>query len=248
MLRVLERQPIGPLWLAVASLDVAADWVIAAATRSTRVQIHLANAHTISLADREPSYLATVAPAVAFVDGRPIAWASALLRQQPRLHQVRGPSLMAEVCDRGRTVGLRHYLLGSRPEVLARLRAKLESRYPGIEIVGVLSPPFRDATAEELAHRDREIAASGAQIVWVGLGTPKQDVEANRLVNSLPVTAIAIGAAFDFLAGEAKQAPGWMSRSGLEWLYRLSQEPRRLWRRYLFGNPQFVVTVLRRRR
>lgn len=240
------RQPIGPLRLAALNLPEATEWLIVTALSATAgVQVHLANAHTISLADRDAAYLATIEHAMPLVDGRPVAWASALLRQRPRLRQVRGPSLMEAVSDRGRAVRLRHYLLGGEPAVLTQLRDVLERRYPGILIVGAVSPPFRDATPAELAQRDADIASSGAQVVWVGLGTPKQDVETRRLADALPVVAVGIGAAFDFLAGRSRQAPRWMTRLGLEWVHRLMQEPRRLWRRYAIGNPQFVISVVR---
>jgi N-acetylglucosaminyldiphosphoundecaprenol N-acetyl-beta-D-mannosaminyltransferase len=94
-----------------------------------------------------------------------------------------------------------------------------------------------------LAERDRRIAESGATLVWVGLGTPKQDTEVRRLADSLPITALAVGAAFDFLAGTVSQAPEWMQRSGLEWTYRLAHEPKRLGKRYLWGNSRFVLSV-----
>jgi N-acetylglucosaminyldiphosphoundecaprenol N-acetyl-beta-D-mannosaminyltransferase len=114
-------------------------------------------------------------------------------------------------------------------------------------VAGFDSPPFRPPSAPELADRDERIIASGATLVWVGLGTPKQDQEVRRLADSVPVTALAVGAAFDFLAGTKAQAPLWVQRSGLEWAFRLATEPRRLARRYLWGNPRFVVATVRRR-
>jgi N-acetylglucosaminyldiphosphoundecaprenol N-acetyl-beta-D-mannosaminyltransferase len=121
----------------------------------------------------------------------------------------------------------------------------LNELYPGIEIVGTYSPPFRALSDEEFADQDRMITESGAEIVWVGLGTPKQDVECKRMAASIPVTAVAVGAAFDFTAGTLETAPAWMRKAGIEWLHRLSSEPKRLWKRYLFGNTRFLYSAIR---
>lgn len=115
-------------------------------------------------------------------------------------------------------------------------------------LAGAESPPFRDLTDDERREQDDRIQASRADIVWVGLGTPKQDFEAERLAEALPLLAAAVGAAFDFTAGTVKPAPAWMQRSGLEWAHRLASEPRQLWRRYLIGNARFVSIALRRHR
>ena len=114
--------------------------------------------------------------------------------------------------------------------------------------MGVESPPFHDPSPASLAERDARIRASGATLVWVGLGTPKQDHEVARLARDVGVTALAVGAAFDFLAGTVRQAPVWMQRSGTEWAFRLASDPRRLAHRYLWGNPRFVGAVVRQRR
>ena len=114
-------------------------------------------------------------------------------------------------------------------------------------MVAAESPPFRPLTAAEVAAQDQRIRQSGAELVWVGLGTPKQDHEVARLAAELPVVALAVGAAFDFLAGTKPQAPLWMQRSGTEWAFRLASEPKRLTRRYLWGNPRFLQAALRDR-
>lgn len=207
--------------------------------------VHLANAYNIALADKRLDYRQLLSESgLVFPDGKPIGWVSRLRRQSPRLRQVRGPGLFLDVFDRGRSRGIRHYLLGSTPEVLEALAGNLQSRFPGVSIVGSESPPFRPLSPDELNLQDSRIRNSGAHIVWVGLGTPKQDFEAWRLANQLPVMAIAIGAAFDFTAGSVHEAPKWVSRIGLEWAYRLACEPRRLWKRYVFGNTRFLVAAL----
>ncbi|MCX8496119.1 MAG: WecB/TagA/CpsF family glycosyltransferase [Akkermansiaceae bacterium] len=206
----------------------------------------MANAYTIALADREDAYRRLINQGVAFADGRPVIWFSRLTRQTPEIQQVRGLDLFLDVLDVGRSSGVRHFLLGSTDEVLARLRASLAERFEGLEIAGSYSPPFRALTAEEIADQDELIRQSDADIVWVGLGTPKQDIEARRLTMSTARPAIAVGAAFDFASGALPIAPIWMQRSGLEWAFRLASEPRRLWRRYLFGNVRFVWAVVHR--
>lgn len=208
--------------------------------------VHLANAYTVALADKDRSYREVLlGDAINFPDGKHIATISRLRRDRPLIRQVRGPQLFLDVFDQGRASGIRHFLLGSTEEVLGLLEKRLNELYPGIEIVGTYSPPFRALSEEEFADQDRMISESGAEIVWVGLGTPKQDVECKRMAASIPVTAVAVGAAFDFTAGTLETAPAWMRKAGIEWLHRLSSEPKRLWKRYLFGNTRFLYSAIR---
>jgi N-acetylglucosaminyldiphosphoundecaprenol N-acetyl-beta-D-mannosaminyltransferase len=155
---------------------------------------------------------------------------------------------MAGALDRGCERGVRHYLYGSTPEVLDRLGRAIADRWPGAEVVGAESPPFRELTDADLRAAAKRMDGAGADLVWVGLGTPKQDDAVHRLARLGPATYVAVGAAFDFLAGTKRQAPVWMQRRGLEWCFRLATEPRRLWRRYLLGNLRFIRVVLRRDR
>jgi N-acetylglucosaminyldiphosphoundecaprenol N-acetyl-beta-D-mannosaminyltransferase len=159
--------------------------------------------------------------------------------------RVCGPDLMLRVIEDGCRRGYRHFLYGSRPETLRRLEANLVRRFPALRLVGSYSPPFAPFTADEEERTRAMINASGADIVWVGLGAPKQErwMAANRAFLEAPVLA-GVGAAFDFHAGTVRQAPGVLQRSGLEWFFRLCTEPRRLWRRYLTTNPRFVAGVL----
>ncbi|MFJ5954511.1 WecB/TagA/CpsF family glycosyltransferase [Paenarthrobacter sp. NPDC092416] len=201
--------------------------------------IHFLNAYSIALAETDSSFRKCVSEsALNFPDGKPI---SVLHR---RLHQVRGPGLFEAVMSRGRDVGLRHYLLGSTDETLRKLQLSLEARYPGVQIVGSFSPPFRNMSSEELDAQDDQIRASGAEIVWVGLGTPKQDYEAARLA-SVGIMSAAVGAAFDFSAGTKPVSPRWVTAIGFEWLHRLLSEPRRLWKRYAWGNVVFLYAATR---
>ena len=242
----IETHPIGGLEFQSIGPNAAAELVVELASTRTGVHVHLANAYTIALADRDDAYRQLINRGVAFADGKPITWVSRLARHKPRIQQVRGPQFFLDVLDIGRSAGVRHFLLGSTDELLERMRARLAERFDGVEIVGWYSPPFRPLTAEEMAHQDALIRESDADIVWVGLGTPKQDIEAARVALSTARPAVAVGAAFDFAAGTLRVAPNWVQRAGLEWLFRLASEPRRLWRRYVFGNVQFIWAVLRR--
>lgn len=243
--QLAATQWIGPLKFVACRPDEAAEHIVRIAQGSIGHHVHLANAYTVALADKYQSYRALIHESgLVFPDGKPLGWISALYRHSPRLRQVRGPQLFLDVFDRGRSWNVKHYLLGSTPEVLEALVGNLEAKFPGVAIVGSESPPFQQIRPEELRDQDARIRESGADIVWVGLGTPKQDFEAQRLSKALPVVAVAVGAAFDFAAGTTKEAPAWMSKAGLEWAYRLCTEPRRLWKRYLFGNIRFLTAAL----
>src|SRR5690606_12272010 len=181
-----------------------------------------------------------------FTDGVPVAWVGR--RAYPELatswDRVYGPDVMEAVFERGDD--LTHYLLGGSPDTLAALQASIADRWPHVKIVGAESPPFRSMTADEVAEQDERIRLSGADMAWVGLGTPKPDWDAARLARSVTAMGLAVGAAFDFLAGVKPQAPAWMQKSGTEWAFRLASEPRRLTKRYLWGNPRFVMATIRR--
>lgn len=242
------RVPITPLALEQAAGEIVR---LATSDRASGVDVHLCNAYTLASADKDPAYLAMLQrAALNLADGKSVVWANLLLHRGSASHdcgQARGPDLFLEVFDSGQEVGLRHYLLGSTPEVLDQLQSSLRQRFPYARIVGAESPPFRELGAEEFAAQTRRIRASGAQVVWVGLGTPKQDWHVARLREALPCVSVAIGAAFDFAAGTKEQAPLWMRHVGLEWAHRLITEPRRLWKRYLFGNTRFLYAAWVRR-
>jgi N-acetylglucosaminyldiphosphoundecaprenol N-acetyl-beta-D-mannosaminyltransferase len=212
------------------------------------MDVHLCNAYTLALAHKDPSYRELLNRAgMNLSDGMSVVWANRVLRRRQSSvdTHVRGTDLLLEVCDTGTPKRIRHYLLGSTPDVLESLVSNLRARYPEIQIVGSESPPFRELTEPERDEQRARIRESDAQLVWVGLGTPKQDLEAARLASELRLVFVAVGAAFDFVAGNKSEAPEWMQRSGVEWVYRLLSEPRRLWRRYLFGNARFLWALIR---
>lgn len=177
-------------------------------------------------------------------DGASVVVALRLLGH--RAERLPGSTAFELVCAAGLAADRRHFLYGGTSEVIERLESVLEERHPGLRIVGSEAPPFRAMTPAELDAAAARIRASGADLLWVGLGTPKQDVVAEhlRLQGAAPVI-LCVGAAFDFISGAKRRAPRWMQRAGLEWLHRLGSEPRRLWRRYLIGNVSFIVGVAR---
>lgn len=257
----MARTAIRPGWrvlpcagvpIAACSPDEAASEVIrlASGALDRGVDVHLCNAYTLALADRSPEYRSMLNEAgLNLPDGKSVVWANRLVHGKaaaPR-ERVAGPDLFRKVFALSETAGTRHYLIGGTPEVLEQLIAELGRRYPAANIVGAESPPFRVLTPREREEQVTRLVSSGAQLVWLGLGTPKQDWEAAHLARIVPAAFCAVGAAFDFVAGTKRQAPGWMQDHGLEWLYRLSTEPRRLWRRYLFGNIRFLTAMWRRR-
>jgi N-acetylglucosaminyldiphosphoundecaprenol N-acetyl-beta-D-mannosaminyltransferase len=173
-------------------------------------------------------------------DGMPVVWA---LRSFgfPRQQRVYGPTAMLRLCADAALRGHRIFLYGGTEESLQRLTARLQSKFPALQIAGAWSPPFRPLTAEEDEFITRRILQSGADLVFVGISTPKQEDWMYRHRDRLPGVVLAgVGAAFDFHAGKVRQAPPWMQKRGLEWLYRLTAEPRRLWRRYLLVTPRFL--------
>jgi N-acetylglucosaminyldiphosphoundecaprenol N-acetyl-beta-D-mannosaminyltransferase len=178
-------------------------------------------------------------------DGMPLVWLS---RLQGRRHvgRVYGPDLMLELCERSVSKGYRHFLYGGSEEALEQLASNLQQRFPGLQVVGKYSPPFRPLTDEEDNQVVQMINETNPDIVWVGLSTPKQERwMASHMRRLTAPVLLGVGAAFDFHAGLKKQAPQWMQRSGLEWLFRLATEPRRLGPRYLVNNPLFVLLVLK---
>jgi len=176
-------------------------------------------------------------------DGQPVRWALNLLHGAQLTERVFGAELMGRLCQGAAELAIPIYLYGGSPVVLEDLRAKLCQAFPNLRIAGAESPPYRALTAEEDRAVIERIHASDARIVFVGLGCPKQDHFAYEHRATIQAVQVCVGAAFDFWAGAKKMAPAWMQRTGLEWLYRLSQEPGRLWRRYLVTNSIFLVKL-----
>ncbi len=213
-----------------------------------RHYVCICTVHTVMECQQDPALLQVVNGAgLRTPDGMPLVWLS-LQAGNRHVTRVYGPDLMLALCERSAITGHRHFFYGGAPGVADVLADRLGARFPGLRVAGIHTPPMLPVGALEDAATIEKINESGADIVWVGLGAPKQDwwVANHRPLLKASVL-IAVGAAFDFHSGRVRQAPRWMQRNGLEWLFRLSQDPRRLWKRYLVLNSLFVMKVLRTR-
>jgi len=233
--------------LALTDYERTIEWMDATIATGRRGYVCVAAVHTVMACQEDPELRAAVLGSDLTVpDGQPLVWAMNALGHDLS-SRVYGPDLMARYCERAALTGARMFLYGGRNQgALVQLALNLRTRYPGLNIVGGYAPPFRALTAEEEGFVLDEINRSQADVVWVGIGVPKQEkwMAAMRDRLRAPVL-VGVGAAFDFHAGLVSQAPRWMQSMGLEWAYRLLQEPGRLWRRYLRYNPRFVLGFLR---
>jgi N-acetylglucosaminyldiphosphoundecaprenol N-acetyl-beta-D-mannosaminyltransferase len=223
----------------------AAARIVQDAVEGRSCQVHLCNAFTLSLVDQDDELRAALAQAdLNLADGVPVAL---LGRKEGMRSPVRGSELVRRVAILGSTQ-VRHYLYGGNVGVADQMAERLRRQVPGAQVVGTESPPFTPITDEHLDGLVERVRASAANLLWIGLGTPRQDYLVHRLAHRLPMPIVPVGAAFDFWSGAVKEAPAFLHGSGLEWMYRLTREPRRLWRRYLLGNPRFLLSAWRHRR
>lgn len=227
------------------TLAQATELIVGVRGRRQAGYICLGTVHSLSEARRDPGFRQVLNGSwLTTPDGMPLVWLAHRLGHS-EVTRVYGPDLLLAVCEAGRASGLRHYFYGGAPGVAEELVRRLTARFPGLAVAGAESPPYRPLTEEEFAALQARIAAANADVIWVGLGTPKQDRFMAEAWSKFDAgVLIGVGAAFDFHSGRLRQAPRWMQRSGLEWLFRLGQEPRRLAYRYLVYNPLFVLRVL----
>lgn len=229
--------------IAAIEPSAAAEALVERGLSRAAFEVHLCNAYTLALVDSDPTLRSALLRAdLNLPDGAPLAL---LGRKAGTKGPVRGPTLVGETVRRGVSRGLRHYFLGGSPNVAKAMCDRLAEFAPGLEVAGIESPPFKPLTDADLDEVARRVTDADAHILWVGLGTPSQDYVVPRLSSRLDLTVVPVGAAFDYWAGSVRQAPAWLHGTGLEWVYRLGTEPQRLWRRYLVGNPRFVVAALR---
>ena len=203
----------------------------------------IANVHMVMEAWDDPSFRRVVNDAeLVTSDGVPLVWSLRALGLTDAT-RVYGPDLTPVVCAEAARRGVPVGFLGGTPDVLDRLCRTLKTRFPALDIAFAHSPPWSPAPARPDDELARSIEESGARVLFVGLGCPKQERWMSVYREVLPCALVGVGAAFDFLAGEKRQAPGWLQRAGLEWAFRLACEPRRLWRRYLWHNPRFLWQI-----
>jgi N-acetylglucosaminyldiphosphoundecaprenol N-acetyl-beta-D-mannosaminyltransferase len=240
-----ERANVLGVGISAINLDSAVAAVAQALEHKTKGYVCVTGVHGVSEAQKDPAFRAILNHAfLTTPDGMPTVWMGRWqgFRQMRRVY---GPDLMLRVCELAQQRGHTHFLYGGAPGVADALKRQLEQRFPGIRILGTYSPPFRPLSKEEENELTRRVRELQPDIFWVGLSTPKQERFMAQYWQTLDATLFfGVGAAFDFHAGRMRQAPLWMQRTGLEWLFRLACDPGRLWKRYLKNNPLFVFRAL----
>jgi N-acetylglucosaminyldiphosphoundecaprenol N-acetyl-beta-D-mannosaminyltransferase len=230
--------------VSITDYKTACDRIFIHAAAHQSCYIIAANVHVVMTAYWNPDYRQVVNHAALVTpDGMPLVLALRWLGH-PQATRVYGPDLMLACCQRAAQDQVPVYLYGGTDTTLQKLQQNLRSKFPTLQIAGAYAPPFRELTPEEERQDLDRIHQSGAAIVFVALGCPKQELWMARQQGRLHAVAIGVGAAFAFHSGEVRQAPRWMMAAGLEWLYRLAVEPGRLWRRYLINNPIFVILFI----
>lgn len=226
----------------------AAAWhILQAARRRESAIVEFMPVHSLMTATRDAAYRRSINDFdMVCPDGQPVRWCLNCYHHAGLKDRVYGPVLMLHVCEAAAQGGTGIYLYGSTPEVLQKLADRLLARFPALKIMGQESPPFRPLSAEEDNAVVERINASGAGVVFIGLGCPRQELFAHAHRGRIHAVQLCVGAAFDFHAGTKRMAPSWMQRAGLEWLFRLASEPGRLGGRYLLTNSAFLLRVFRR--
>jgi N-acetylglucosaminyldiphosphoundecaprenol N-acetyl-beta-D-mannosaminyltransferase len=237
-----QKYDVFGVQVSATTYDEASEYIVRAAREGRPAVVSAHAVHAVVTCSDDPDLLAKVNRFdIITPDGQPVRWALNALHRTGLRKNVRGSELMLRTCRLAAERGVSIFLYGSSPEVLEPLCANLNSWCPGLKIAGCYSPPFRPLTPDEEADVIRQIESSGAGIVFVGLGFPKQDHFADAMHSRIRAVLVNVGAAFDFHAGKKCSAPEWMQTCGLEWLHRLCHEPGRLWRRYLSTNSRFLV-------
>ena len=232
--------------LVIGSYTSVMDWMDTVVASPSGARLSAASVHLVMVAREDPETSNSLDGCITVPDGQPLVWAIRALGE-PGASRIYGPELMDRYCQRSARTGVRMFLYGGRNQrSLDLLESSLQARHPGLQIVGSYCPPFRPLDFVERREVIAAIRESEADVVWVGVGQPKQEHWMAEMEADLDhVLMVGVGAAFDFHAGIVSQAPAWMQRFGLEWLYRLTQEPRRLWSRYARYNPMFIGAFAR---
>jgi N-acetylglucosaminyldiphosphoundecaprenol N-acetyl-beta-D-mannosaminyltransferase len=227
------------------NLDRTVELIEQAIASRTKGYVCVTNVHAVIEAQKDPIYKEVLNHSyLTLPDGRPTTWVG---RSQglKEMEQVGGPELMLKFCEVSSGKRYTHFFYGGHPGVAEQLRDVLTRRYTGLRVIGVYTPPFRPLTQQEESQVVALLARLKPDVTWIGLGAPKQELFMSQYSGRLDTTLmIGVGAAFDMHTGRIKDAPLWMKGVGLAWFYRLVQEPRRLWRRYLETNPKFVYEIL----
>lgn len=237
-----ERKKIFGVPVTPTNYDEAVEYIMDAACKNISACIDFMPVHGLITATEDAMFGKAISEKFDMVcpDGQPVRWALNRFHKSNLTDRVYGPTLTLQLLKRAEGNSVPIYFYGSRCEVLEKLKANLLNKFPLLTIAGMESPPFRTLTEKENTEAAERIIDSGAKILLVGLGCPKQELWAAKNKELLPMPILCVGAAFDFHAGTLKQAPSWMQECGLEWLYRLYAEPGRLWKRYLIYNTKFI--------
>lgn len=240
----LQNRKIVGMRVDATSYADATDRIIAGASEKVGKYVCAANVHMVMETYDNPKFADVVNRAdLVTPDGMPLVWGLRALGIESAA-RVCGPNLTLNVCAAAAQKQVPIALYGGTVESLVDFTEFLEQQFPGIDIVCQISPPFRELTPAEDAAYTQQIVESGAQILFVGIGCPRQEIWMAEHQSRIPAVMLGVGAAFNFYSGRVKQAPKWMQKVGLEWLFRLMMEPRRLWKRYLKHNPRFVLLFL----
>jgi N-acetylglucosaminyldiphosphoundecaprenol N-acetyl-beta-D-mannosaminyltransferase len=238
---------VNVLGVGISAIDLsqATELILEAVRQGRRAYVAVTGVHGVSEAQSDPEFRNILNAAFLNTpDGMPMCWVGRL-RGFRNMDRVYGPDLMLSLCAATQDGSIRHFFYGGASGVADELSKALSVRFPGMSICGTYTPPFRPLNAEEETELFDRMQKARPHICWVGLSTPKQERFMSAYFAKLPVTVmIGVGAAFDMHSGKVRQAPLWMQRNGLEWFFRLLQEPKRLWRRYLVNNPLFVIRIL----
>ena len=241
----VQRVNVLGVGISVLNLGTARAAIAEALAQGRKGYICVTGVHGVIEAQSDPAFREVLNRAfLCTPDGMPMVWAGkgAGFKEMGRVY---GPDLLAEVAEWTRGSGHTHFLYGGAPGVAEQMRQRLETSYPGLRVVGTFTPPFGPLSPSDEARLIAQVAAAQPDLFWVGLSTPKQEKFMAAYLPRLETKImVGVGAAFDFYAGRVRQAPRWLQRSGLEWLFRLCMEPRRLWRRYARNNPLFLWLVL----
>jgi N-acetylglucosaminyldiphosphoundecaprenol N-acetyl-beta-D-mannosaminyltransferase len=239
----IEKVNVLGVGISVLDQDRAREFLFDAVRNGKRGYVTITNVHSVSEAQRDPELRRILNNALlATPDGMPLVWMGRLQGHRS-IRRVYGPDLVLNLCEHSRSSGFSHFFFGGKPGVAEELACVLQTRFPGLRVAGTFSPPFGALNEEERDTLVKNVSETRPDFFWVGIGMPKQEKFMAEFISILPEAKIfiGVGAAFDFFTGRVRQAPRWMMRSGLEWLFRLFQEPTRLWRRYLIYNPLFIM-------
>jgi N-acetylglucosaminyldiphosphoundecaprenol N-acetyl-beta-D-mannosaminyltransferase len=243
----IEKVNVLGVGISVLDQDRAREFLFDAVRNGNRGYVTVTGVHGVTEAQFDPALKGIFNRALLVTpDGMPMVWMGRL-QKYPSIRRVYGPDLMLNICEHSIAQGYSHFFYGGVAGVAEQLKQQLEARFPGLKAVGTYTPPFRQLNDSELRDLQERVRIARPDFFWVGLSTPKQEFFMAQSVSMLPEAKIfvGVGAAFDLLTGRISQAPRWMQRVGLEWLFRLFQEPKRLWRRYLINNPLFIARAIK---